>query len=48
MPAYYASLVGLLAVRLMRETSGRPLEGSAPTISTDEAHGLQPAAAVAE
>lgn len=51
MPAYYAmlaALVGLLAVLFMRETSGRPLEGSAPTISADETHGLRPAAAVAE
>jgi MHS family proline/betaine transporter-like MFS transporter len=50
MPAYYAmlaALIGLLAVLLMHETSGRPLEGSAPTISTDEANGLQPAAAAA-
>lgn len=40
MPAYYAmlaALVGLVAVLLMRETSQQPLEGSAPTISTDEA-----------
>jgi MHS family proline/betaine transporter-like MFS transporter len=40
MPAYYAmlaSVVGLVAVALMRETSQQPLEGSAPTISTDEA-----------
>ncbi|MPZ39475.1 MAG: MFS transporter [Rhizobiales bacterium] len=40
MPAYYAMLaavVGLVAVLLMRETSQRPLEGSAPTISTEEA-----------
>jgi MHS family proline/betaine transporter-like MFS transporter len=50
MPAYYAmlaALIGLLAVLLMHETSGRPLEGSAPTLSTDEANGLQPAAAAA-
>ncbi|MDQ8727220.1 MFS transporter [Bradyrhizobium sp. LHD-71] len=50
MPAYYAmlaALIGLLAVLLMRETSGQPLEGSAPTISADEANGLQPAAAAA-
>ena len=50
MPAYYAmlaALVGLLAVLFMDETSGRPLEGSAPTISTDEAY-PQPTAAVAE
>ena len=50
-PAYYAmlaALVGLVAVLLMQETSGRPLEGSAPTISTDEAHGQQTAAAVAQ
>jgi MHS family proline/betaine transporter-like MFS transporter len=50
MPAYYvmlAALIGLVAVLLMRETSGRPLEGSAPTISTDEAreYGLEPVAA---
>jgi len=40
MPAYYAMLaatVGLVAVLLMRETAGQPLEGSAPTISADEA-----------
>jgi MFS family permease len=51
MPAYYAmlaALVGLFAVLLMQETSGRPLEGSAPTISIDEAHGQQTAAAVAQ
>ncbi|WGD52354.1 MFS transporter [Bradyrhizobium sp. CB1650] len=51
MPAYYAMLaasVGLAAVLLMRETSGRPLDGSAPTISTDEARDTHPADAAAE
>jgi MHS family proline/betaine transporter-like MFS transporter len=51
MPAYYAmlaALVGLLAVLLMHETSGRPLEGSAPTVSSGEAYGVQPAATIAE
>ncbi|MGY3615582.1 MFS transporter [Bradyrhizobium sp. USDA 10063] len=51
MPAYYAmlaALIGLLAVLLMHETSGQPLEGSAPTISTDEAYGLQTATAMAQ
>jgi MHS family proline/betaine transporter-like MFS transporter len=40
MPAYYAmlaALIGLVAVVLMRETSQQPLEGSAPTISAEEA-----------
>ncbi|WP_407149367.1 MFS transporter [Bradyrhizobium sp. ORS 86] len=47
MPAYYAmlaALAGLVAVLFMRETSGRPLEGSAPTISAEEADRLQPVA----
>jgi hypothetical protein len=47
-PPYYAMLaasVGLAAVLQMRETSGQPLQGSAPTISADEAweYGLAPA-----
>jgi MHS family proline/betaine transporter-like MFS transporter len=50
MPAYYAMLaavVGVVAVLLMRETSQLPLEGSAPTITTEEAeaNGLGPVAA---
>jgi hypothetical protein len=52
MPAYYAMLaasVGLVAVLLMPETSQQPLQGSAPTISSDEAeeYGLQPVPAMA-
>ncbi len=50
MPAYYAmaaATIGVVAVLLMRETSGRPLEGSVPTISAEEAreHGLEPVVA---
>ncbi|WP_407167535.1 MFS transporter [Bradyrhizobium sp. ORS 111] len=47
MPAYYAmlaALAGLVAVLFMRETSGQPLEGSAPTISAEEADRSQPVA----
>jgi MFS transporter, MHS family, proline/betaine transporter len=40
MPAYYmmlAGLIGLVAVGLMRETARKPLRGSPPTISEEEA-----------
>ncbi|MER7820355.1 MFS transporter [Streptomyces sp. NPDC096153] len=40
MPAYYAmaaALVGVVAVLFMKETAGRPLEGSPPAVTTDEA-----------
>ncbi|MEU0581889.1 glycine betaine/L-proline transporter ProP [Streptomyces griseoincarnatus] len=39
MPAYYAmaaALVGVIAVALMKETAQQPLEGSPPSVQTDE------------
>lgn len=39
MPAYYTMLagaVGLLAVLAMKETARRPLEGSPPSVATEE------------
>jgi MFS transporter, MHS family, proline/betaine transporter len=42
MPALYAmlaGLIGLVAVALMRETARKPLDGSPPTLSADEAEG---------
>ncbi|MFG3259033.1 MFS transporter [Streptomyces sp. NPDC048172] len=38
-PAYYASgaaVLGIVAVLCMKETSGQPLEGSPPSVSTEE------------
>ena len=39
MPAYYlmgAALVGGVAVACMKETAGRPLAGSPPSVETEE------------
>ncbi len=39
MPAYYAmaaALVGVIAGALMKETAQQPLEGSPPSVQTDE------------